>query len=91
MRIGLPSWLWLGKEVEVEPYHFDPPPKTNPSATLEPKRRNMAKKRHTPEEIIRRLREAEVALAQGQIVVQVSSQPSKFVLAVPLSRPPTST
>ena len=34
----------------------------------------MRKKRHTPEEIIRKLREAEVALAQGQTVVQVSRQ-----------------
>ena len=34
----------------------------------------MRKKRHTPEEIIRKLREAEVALAQGQNVVQVSRQ-----------------
>ena len=29
----------------------------------------MRKKRHTPEEIIRKLREAEVALAQGQTVI----------------------
>ena len=34
----------------------------------------MRKKRHTPEEIIRKLREAEVALAQGQTVIQVSRQ-----------------
>ena len=34
----------------------------------------MRKKRHTPEEIIRKLCEAEVALAQGQTVVQVSRQ-----------------
>ena len=34
----------------------------------------MSKKRHTPEEIIRKLREAEVALAQGQTVVRVSRQ-----------------
>ncbi|MCH8192038.1 MAG: transposase, partial [Chloroflexi bacterium] len=34
----------------------------------------MRKKRHTPEEIIRKLREAEVALAQRQTVVQVSRQ-----------------
>ena len=31
----------------------------------------MARKRHTPEQIIRRLREAEVALAQGQTVARV--------------------
>ncbi len=34
----------------------------------------MPKKRHTPGEIIRKLREAAVALAQGQTVVQVSRQ-----------------
>jgi transposase-like protein len=31
----------------------------------------MARRRHTPEQIITRLREAEVALAQGQSVAQV--------------------
>jgi transposase-like protein len=31
----------------------------------------MARKRHTPEQIIRRLREAEVALVQGQTVARV--------------------
>ena len=31
----------------------------------------MARKRHTPEQIIRRLWEAEVALAQGQAVTRV--------------------
>ena len=31
----------------------------------------MARKRHTPEQIIRRLREAEVALAQGETVARV--------------------
>ena len=31
----------------------------------------MARRRHTPEQIIRRLREAEVALAQGQTVARV--------------------
>ena len=31
----------------------------------------MARRRHTPEQIIRKLREAEVALAQGQTVAQV--------------------
>lgn len=31
----------------------------------------MARRRHTPEPIITKLREAEVALAQGQTVAQV--------------------
>ena len=39
----------------------------------------MRKKRHTPEEIIRKLREAEVALAQGQ-TVDPGSQPTQPVL-----------
>ena len=44
----------------------------------------MRKKRHTPEEIVRELREVEVVLAQGQSAVQVHSQPSQFLLAVAL-------
>ena len=32
----------------------------------------MGRKRHTPEQIIRKLREAEVALAQGQTTVEVA-------------------
>ncbi len=32
----------------------------------------MGRKRHTPEQIIRKLREAEVALAQGQTTAEVS-------------------
>ena len=31
----------------------------------------MARKRHTPEQIIRRLREAEVALSQGETVARI--------------------
>ena len=32
----------------------------------------MGRKRHTPEQIIRKLREAEVALAQGQTTAEVA-------------------
>ncbi len=32
----------------------------------------MGRKRHTPEQIIRKLREAEVALAQGQTIAEVA-------------------
>ena len=31
----------------------------------------MGRKRHTPEQIIRKLREAEVALAKGQLIAEV--------------------
>ncbi len=32
----------------------------------------MGRKRHTPEQIIRKLREAEIALAQGQTIAEVA-------------------
>ena len=56
------------------------PPKTDPYVKLEyglMGGREMIRKRFTPEQIIGKLREAEVALAQGQTVVQ-AGQLSKF-------------
>ena len=49
----------------------------------------MRKKRHTPEEIIRKLREAEVALAQGQTAVQVSPSPRPVLVSCAAFSPPT--
>jgi len=49
------------------------PPKTDPHVKLERwiVDREMSKKRYTPEQIIGKLREAEVALAQGETTGQV--------------------
>ncbi len=39
---------------------------------IEAERDGMGRKRHTPEQIIRKLREAEIALAQGQTTAEVA-------------------
>ena len=54
------------------------PPKTGPGVMLVLDLKNrgghMARKRHTPEQVINKLREAEVALAQGSTVAEASRQ-----------------
>ena len=53
--VGLPPWSWSIPNVRVWIVKGDV----------------MARRRHTPEQVITRLREAEVALAQGRSVAQV--------------------
>ena len=53
------------------------PPKTGPSVKLDlgwMKGGEMPTKRHTPEQVINKLREAEVAMAQGSTVAEASRQ-----------------
>ncbi len=47
----------------------------------------MSRKRHTPEQIIGKLREAEVALACGQTVLEVCRTLGIAAFQIPLTRP----
>ena len=59
------------------PFLVTCPPKTGPGVKLDlgwMKGGEMPTKRHTPEQVINKLREAEVAMAQGSTVAEASRQ-----------------